>query len=105
MVAEETAPARVAIALPRLITGPVLTAWVGDAPVAQLSLPTQPAPVCRKYTNISNLFCVKVNVMLGEHFEDVRFHAHYRSRQKRDHTISVVYAVKRRSTWKKYKKY
>ena len=45
LVAKETAPAFVAVALPRLLARAVQTARITDALVAQLSLPTQFAPM------------------------------------------------------------
>ncbi len=45
VIAKQTAPTIVAVALPRLLAGAVHTAWIADALVAQLSLPSQFAPI------------------------------------------------------------
>ena len=53
LVAEQAAPALVAVALPRLLAGTVIAARVPDALVAQLSLPSGVAPLTsesRSYT-------------------------------------------------------
>lgn len=47
LVAEETSPALLAVALPRLLAGPVQAAWVADALVTVAALESHPAPVCR----------------------------------------------------------
>jgi hypothetical protein len=45
LIAKQTAPTLVAVALPRLLAGAVQTTWIADALVAQLSLPSQFAPI------------------------------------------------------------
>ncbi len=45
LVAEQTAPTFIAVALVRLLAGSVQTTWVADALVTQLSLPSQFASV------------------------------------------------------------
>jgi hypothetical protein len=45
LIAKQTAPTHVAVALPRLLARAVHTAWIADALVAQLSLPSQFAPI------------------------------------------------------------
>jgi hypothetical protein len=62
LIAEETAPTFVAVALPRLLACSMKAARIADALVAQLSLPSQFAPVneLKKKLQTSFKFYVQV---------------------------------------------